>query len=37
MGSADPEVRKAIAGTAIRLTHPFAEDGFARAVQEHVL
>ncbi|MFH1574192.1 MAG: HAD family hydrolase [Acidobacteriota bacterium] len=37
MGSADPEVRQAIAGTAVRLAHPFAEDGFARAVQEYVL
>ena len=37
MGSADPEVRQAVAGTSIRLAHPFAEDGFARAVRDYVL
>jgi Cof subfamily protein (haloacid dehalogenase superfamily) len=37
MGSADPQVREAVAGTAVRLARTFAEDGFARAVREHVL
>jgi len=37
MGSAAPEVRQAIADTAIRLAPPFVEDGFARAVEQYAL
>lgn len=37
MGNAHEEVRQALVGTGVRLAPPFAEDGFAAAIEEYVL
>ena len=37
MGNAHEDVRQALSGTGVRLAGPFAEDGFAAAVEEHAL
>jgi hydroxymethylpyrimidine pyrophosphatase-like HAD family hydrolase len=37
MGNAEPEVRRAVEGSPVRLAPPFAAGGFARAIQRYVL